>query len=86
LLVWVVDAAAAWAYDSDVAAAVSEFVDEGLVGATELHVLFAVLGQILSWVLAGEFGNTVEIKKGATLLILGLVLRARLVPLRLHDE
>ena len=85
MLVWVIDAAAAWTYDSDVAAAVSEFVDEGLVCATELHVLFAVLGQVLSRVLAGEFRNTVEIKKGAAVLILWRVLRARLVPLRLHD-
>jgi hypothetical protein len=85
LLVRVVDAAAAWTDDSDVAAAVSKLVDERLVGATELHVLFAVLGEIFSRVFTGELRNTVKIKKGAALLILRLVLGAGLVPLRLHD-
>ncbi len=83
LLVRILDAAAARADDSDVSAAVTDFVNELLVGATQLHIFLAVFGQLVSWVFAGKLGNLVEIEKALPLLLLGL-LRAVLTPVGLH--
>lgn len=72
MLVGVLHAAKARKAESEVAAAIAQFIDEGLICATKLHVLLLIFWEELSWVFCGHLRNLVEfdsVDRGASWLV-----------------